>query len=169
MLIALAGKKLKLIASMLCICAMLFGCATTQHGDGIVIKKELYGVSSKKDTAPIKNRTVQGGSSGAIGGGAFAGFFGLLATGLSSGSAATALAAGAFGGVIGGAAGLIVGSSVGLIEYALNPSHSATWQYQVKSLNTDKIFTIKEQSTNVPLHSRVKVLETKGKIFIKKT
>ncbi|MCH9690291.1 MAG: hypothetical protein K0U24_08020 [Gammaproteobacteria bacterium] len=74
----------------------------------------------------------------------------------------------AAGGVIGGVAGVTAASGAGLIEYGLLSSHAATWQYQVKSLLSSDVFTIKEQAINIPLDTHVKIMEKNGLMFIKR-
>ena len=163
-------KKLTQLISILLISSLLLSCATTHIGDGIVIEKQMYNVASEKSLDTIKNRTFSGMKNGAIGGAAIGGAYGRLGSAIAHNTSAPlwALIFGIPGGVIGGAIGIAAGCGVGLIEHALKPSFKATWQYKVKSSNGPETFTIKEQNTNLLLHSHVKVMERHGLMFIKK-
>lgn len=147
---------------------LLFGCVTTQHGNGIVIKKEMYNVAKKRNLSTIKERTLKTAAPAALGGAAAFGAFGGVATLLSpSHDVVPLLSFTAIGAFIGGTVGLISGGGIGLLEYGFMSSHATTWQYKVKSLNTDKVFTIREQSTSIPLNTEVKVIERNGEMFIR--
>ncbi len=151
--------------------SLLFGCAT-YHGDGIVVKKEIYNFSHKKSLKPIKDRTADGGLVGATSGAMGGATLGLIAGGLSaSGGAGVAISTlvGALGGgLIFGGIGAAVGSSVGLLQYGLTPSEKELWQYQVKSLKDSKMLSVTQQTATIPLDSKVKIMEQNGRMFIKR-
>ena len=162
-------KKSTQLISIILLGSLLFGCAMTHLGEGIVVEKQLYNAASEKNLDEIKNNTLHGMKNGAIGGAAVGGAYGRLGSAIAYNASAPlwTLIFAIPGGFIGGATGIAVGSGVGLIKYALKPSHKATWQYKVKSLNGPETFIIKEQSTNIILHTQVKVMERNGLTFIK--
>ena len=171
MLFIVPRKKRALFIISLSICFVLFGCATTQnYGSGIVIKKEMYNVGSKRDLGIIKERTIKTAIPTALVGTVTLGSLAALASMISYGTdtALFVLTGATAGGIIGGVTGIAVGGGAGLIEYGLLSSHEATWQYQVKSLSSSNVFTIKEQETNIPLNTHVKIMEKNGMMFIKK-
>ncbi len=153
---------------MTLISILLFGCATYQ-GDGVVIKKELYAVSHKKSSDPIKERTQNGALLGATGGATLGGLFGLFGGGITHGADVPlwTLGGAGIGGLILGGIGAVMGSGVGLIQYGLTPSKKEVWQYQVKSSDSNKVFKINQKNSNVPLNTHVKIMEQNGAMFIR--
>lgn len=117
--------------------SLLFGCAATYQGDGTVIDKQRFSIAHVKNTAPIKERTAQGGLIGIASGATVGGAIGLLGSVLApSASAATwTLAFASAGGLISGGVGLLIGGGLGIAQYGLTPSEKDVWQYKIKSLN----------------------------------
>lgn len=151
------------------ISSLLFGCATYQ-GDGVVVQKQLYSVGHKRIADPIKDRTKNGALVGATSGGALGGLLGSFMGGISiPANVLTGTLIGALGGgLILGGIGAVIGSGVGLMQYGLTPSKKEVWQYQVKSSSSNKILKINQKTSNIPLHSKVKIMEDNGSMFIRR-
>ncbi|MDF1684946.1 MAG: hypothetical protein P1U36_09885 [Legionellaceae bacterium] len=149
--------------------SLLFGCATTYQGDGEVIDKQPFSIAHTKTTAPIKERTVQGGLIGVASGATVGGTIGLLGAVLApSASAATwTLAFASAGGLISGGVGLLLGGGLGLAQYGLTPSEMDVWQYKVKASNSSELWVIRQKAPPIPLDSHVKVMKKNGTLLIK--
>lgn len=164
-------KNLILVRSVLVILisSLLFGCTATYQGDGTVVDKQQFSMAHTKKTAPIEERTVQGGLIGATSGATVGGAIGLLGSVLApSASAATwTLAFASAGGLIFGGAGLLLGGGIGLAQYGLTPSEKDVWQYKVKASNSSGLLVIRQKAPSIPLDSYVKIMKKNGALSIK--
>jgi len=155
---------IKNLAIMTLITSMLFGCATTYHGDGIVIDKQ------KVYTQNHLKNGLKKGSSAAIAGGLLVGTVVSVGSVLLGAGAAeipivalATLGYGAASALTFGAGGIIVGAGTSYFLY----SSKNMQQFKVKSLETGKIFLI-EQYSSIPLNTKVKIIERNDRVFIKK-
>lgn len=152
--------------------SMLFGCAATYHGDGIVISEQKIN-NSVQIPSHIKQGAKIGGTVGAISGGVVGAGFGILYFGLGGAShAATYYGGSIFGAALGGVTFGLVGAAIGMSAAYVSEKiteNSANYQYTVRSLyDVKKTFTIRQYSIPVPLNTKVKILERNGTMFIRK-
>lgn len=144
--------------------SLLFGCATTYHGDGVVIEKQKVG---KKDHfKPAKKAGVR---SGVVAGTALSSFslwYGIL-EGVSIGSSILGVAIWGSVGALG--VGLPVAATAITVPFLADKLTQADiYQFKVKSLANNKIYTVEQYSPPIPVRTKVRIIERSHKVFVKK-
>ncbi len=144
--------------------SLLFGCATTYHGDGVVIKQQKIG---KKDHfKPAKKAGVR---SGLVAGTALSSFSLLygIGEGVSVGSNILGIviwgSVGAFG------VGLPVAATAITVPFVADKLTKAdVYQFKVKSLSNNKVYIVEQYSPPISVNTKVKIIERNNKVFVKK-
>jgi len=163
-------KKTSRLTILTLIFTMLLGCATTYHGDGIIIKEQKIG--KKKHLKEGK----KAGTRGAIVGGTAAATLYLWSGLMEAGIPSTLAVAGgslAVMGIVGSAGALVIGLPVAAAaigtSYLIDKSNKKDmYQFNVKSLEENKTYTIEQYAVPMPINTKVKILERNGVVFIKK-
>ncbi len=144
--------------------ALLFACATTYHGDGIVIEKHYMG---KKDH--FKPAQKAGIRSGAVGGAALASFslFYGIGEGVSVGSNILGVAIWGSLGALG--VGLPVAATAITVPFLADKLTKAdVYQFKVKSLSENKTYIVEQYSPPISVNTKVQIIERNKKVFVKK-
>lgn len=173
--------------SLASMASMLLGCAATYQGDGIVMEEHQVGQQLDRKVQ-IKQHAKVGGATGAIVLGSTGGIFGGVPAAIGGGVVGAVLGSAAgglygvaeggssnptlFASVIGAGTGAVAfglpGAAVGGAAGYLMTKHLADYQYIVKSLRDNKLYTVTQYSARIPLHTQVRVLERNGSLFIRK-
>jgi hypothetical protein len=150
--------------------SMLFGCATTYHGDGIIVSEQKIG--KKNHLKEGAKAGVRGATVGGTASASFVLWYGLMEAGVPSTlvSAGNLLAGMAILGSA-GALAIAVPAAVTAVgtSYVINKSNKKDiYQFNVKSLNKDKTFIIKQYAVPMPVNTKVRIIERNGSVFMKK-
>ena len=145
--------------------SMTLGCATTYHGDGIIVSEQKIG--NKNHLKAGKKAGARGAMVGGIAGASFAGWYSLMEPGISVGIDLAGVA------IWGAAGALAIGVPVAVAaigtSYLIDKSDKRNiYQFKIKSFKEDKIFTIEQYAVPMPVNTKVKILERNGSVFIKR-
>lgn len=164
----------KLILSLL-IASMLSGCATTNHGYGVIIaQRKVTNVAERQNYVKnqVKHDAITAGTRGVVSG-AMAGVI-LLTSVAGSGfslftleTLGTAAVCAGTGALTLGLAGVVVGGVAGYI-IEKSKAKSDLYQLAVRSLSdSTQIYTVRQYSPFIPLNTKVTILESNGTIRVK--
>jgi hypothetical protein len=166
-LLMFSYKKITRTTILILMFSMTLGCATTYHGDGIIISEQKIG--NKNHFKAGKKAGTRGAMAGGIAGVSFAAWCGHMVGGVTLASVGDTLLAMA---VLGTLEALTIGTPVAVAAgtfYLIDKSNKRnTYQFKIKSLEENKTFTIDQYAVPMPVNTKVKILERNGSVFIKK-
>lgn len=145
------------------ITSLLFGCATYQ-GDGVVIEKQKIGKKDHFKTA--KKAGIRSGAVAATALGSLVLWYGIMEGASVSGDI---LGVAIFGSAAALGVGLPVAATAIIVPFLADKLTKAdVYQFKVKSLSDNKIYTVEQYSPPIPVNTKVKIIERNNKVFVKK-